>query len=324
VSLFFLFVQFEFTHAIGPHAGRYVVESGGRRSPPLPAGQLTALEARNREAAGVSRDIGAADVLVVGVVSAPASRPKILRRARLIDPAALPAEVPLSLVTYVRGTEPTADGREAKRALEHLRFSDEEQQSWVAEGLTILNTAIRAHRAGAHDPYALEVTRRDARRIRIGYGSTEDVQAGRWLEAIELAEPPGPKPSRIERLRPAEAVAAALTGESSVLESEDVLLRALIDLDNGRSRAAAFQVGAAMRLLPKELGVTAPELGRLEWHARRAEELEAAAGTSELGDAEISDLEAVIVAVDEALEARRYEQVAEAVEDRGSPGPQGP
>jgi hypothetical protein len=26
VSLFFLFVQFEFTHAVGPHAGRYLVQ----------------------------------------------------------------------------------------------------------------------------------------------------------------------------------------------------------------------------------------------------------------------------------------------------------
>ena len=315
MSLFFLFVQFEFTHAIGPHAGRYIVETG-ERAQAIPAAQRTALEVRNRDAAGVSRDIGAADVLVVGVVSAPASRPKILRRARVVERGAPPAEVPLSLVTYVKGTEPFADTREAKRALENVRFSEREQQLWVERGLTILNAAIRAYRAGAQDPYALEVTRRDARKVRIGYGSTEDVQDGSWLEAIELADPPAPKPSRIERLRPAEAVAAALAGESTVLESEDVLLRALIDLDNGRARAAAFQVAAAMRLLSSELGVGAPELARLAGHARRADELEAAAAASELGATEISDLEAVIAAVDEALEARRYGEVADAVAGR--------
>jgi len=27
VSLFFLFVQFEFTHALGPHAARYIVDA---------------------------------------------------------------------------------------------------------------------------------------------------------------------------------------------------------------------------------------------------------------------------------------------------------
>jgi hypothetical protein len=311
VNLYFLFVQFEFTHAIGPHAGRYVVETGGERAQPVAAAQRTAVEVRNRDAAGVSRDIGAADVLVVGVVSAPAGRRPILRRARPVDPGAPPAEVPLSIVSFVKGTEPIADRREAQRRLEDIRFSEEAQRPWVEEGLVILNTAIRAYRAGTHDPYALEVTRRDARRIRIGYGSTEDVGAGTWTGAIELAEPSGPKPKRIERLRPAEAVAAVLSGRSHVLESEDLLLRALIDLDNGRARAAAFQVGAAMRLLLTELREIAPELAPLELHARRVEELESAAGTGGLGAGEIADLEAVIEAIDVALDTWRYESAAD-------------
>jgi hypothetical protein len=213
-------------------------------------------------------------------------------------------------VTYVNGTEPISVRREAQRRLETVRFSEAEQRPWVDKGLVILNTAIRAHRAGTRDPYALEVTRRDARRVRIGYGSTEDVQSGTWLEAIELAEPAVRKPNRTERLRPAEAVAAVLTGQARVLEAEDLLLRALIDLDNGRSRAAAFQVGAAMRLLPDELGPDAPELRALDWQLRRTSELEAAAGLGELSDADLADLEAVIASVDEALDARRYESTA--------------
>jgi hypothetical protein len=79
VSLVFLFIQFEFTHAVGPHAARYVVDSrvlpdasgvsssidarnGDGRGPRDPA-----LDARNRQLAGVSRGIGSSDVLVVGV-----------------------------------------------------------------------------------------------------------------------------------------------------------------------------------------------------------------------------------------------------------------
>jgi hypothetical protein len=320
VSLFFLFVQFEFTHALGPHAARYVVDAeiaGGRTLNPAeaPVGRAdhaadSALEARNRAAAGVTRGIGVADVLVVGVLGAPASRPRVLRRARYEKQPAAAAEVPLSLVTFVKGTAPLGDEREAKRRLEEIRFSEEQQNAWVQEALGVLNVAIRAHRAGAHDPYAIEVTLRDARRVRIGYGATEQVQEGRWQDALELTPPAGRRSTRIERLRPPEAVAAVLSGRSKVLEAEDVLLRALVDLDNHRTRAAAFQVGAAIRLLPLELGPDSwdaiPGLRSLEPRAERTAELEAAAGSRELDGTEVGELEAIIDAIDGVLDGWRY------------------
>jgi hypothetical protein len=321
VSLFFLFVQFEFTHALGPHAARYVVDAqiAGDRSldaTHAPASEadenaISALEARNQEAAGVTRQIGAADVLVVGVVAAPASRPRLLRRARYVEEPAAPAEVPLSLVTFVKGTEPLSVEREAKQRLDAIRFSEEHQSSFVEEALRVLNVAIRAHRAGAHDPYAIEVTLRDARRVRIGYGATDQVQEGRWEAALELPPPAGPRSTRIERLRPAEAVAAVLSGRSRMLEAEDLLLRAFVDLDNHRSRGAAFQVGAAIRLLPLELGPDAsdeiPGLRSLEPRVTRTAELEAAAAERELDASEVGELEAIIDAVDDVLDRWRYQ-----------------
>jgi hypothetical protein len=267
---------------------------------------------RNRDVAGVTRDIGVADVLVVGIVSAStASAPRLRRRARYVEALAKPAEVPLSVVTFVRGTSPISDERDATQRLDAIRVSDDEQDVWVTEGLAVLNVAIRAYRAGAHDPYATEVTRRDARRIRIGFGTTEQVQDGQWRLAVELAPPPGRRTKRIERLRPAEAVAAVLSGRSAVLESEDLLLRALVDLDNGRTRAAAHQVGAAMRLLPLELG-SASEEGVPDFSsiATRAAELEGITGGRRLTTDEVADLEAIIDAVDGALDARRYGQVS--------------
>jgi hypothetical protein len=172
VSLYFLFVQFEFTHALGPHAARYVVDTDRTPEEAQALGTsaeraYSAVEARNRAAAGVTRDTGVADVLVVGVVGAPASRMRILRRARYVEQSAPAAEVPLTLVTFVKGTAPLSDKRQAKQQLDAIRFSDERQNAFVDEGLGILNTAIRAHRAGTHDPYAIEVTLRDARRVRI-------------------------------------------------------------------------------------------------------------------------------------------------------------
>jgi hypothetical protein len=137
------------------------------------------------------------------------------------------------------------------------------------------------------------------------------VQEGGWEAALELSPATGRRSTRIERLRPAEAVAAVLSGRSSVLEADDLLLRALVDLDNRRTRGAAFQVGAAVRLLPLELGPdswdTVPGLRSLEPRAHRAAELEAAASSRELDREEVGELEAIIDAVDGALERWRYE-----------------
>jgi hypothetical protein len=303
--LYFLFVQFEFTHAVGPHAARYIVERGSSQ----PAGRLpadgesprTLIETRNEDVAGVSRRIGAADVLVVGVVPAPAMRPRLLRRARPIEDSTAPATVPLSLVTFVKGTMPFDDEREANRRLETIRASEEHQDAYVAEALDVLNLAIRAYRSGAPDPYAVEVTRRDARCVRIGYGQTQDVQDGQWRAALELPPPRGPRAGRTLRLRPAEAVAAVLSGRATVLEADDVLARALIDLDNHRTRAAAVQLGAALKLLPGELAASWSE------NAQRAVDLESAAADRALDDAEAAELESIIESLQAALGTWRYE-----------------
>jgi hypothetical protein len=318
MSLFFLFVQFEFTHAVGPHAGRYVVsatpspEDSTASAAEGPPARLSVLETRNRDVAGVTRDIGGSDVLVMGVISAStASMPRLRRKARPAESDAQPADVPLSVVTFVRGTEPIPEQRSAAQLLDAIRGSEQEQNAWVAEGLKVLNTAIRAHRAGAHDPYAIEVTRRDARRIRVGFGSTEEVGDGRWTQALQLPPPPGRRTKRVERLRPSEAVAAVLSGRTAVLESEDLLLRALVDLDNNRTRAAAYQVGAALRLLPGELGREVwegtPEAVAL---AARAADLEKTASARALEAGEVAELEEILDAVDGALDTLRYERVS--------------
>jgi hypothetical protein len=305
----------EFTHAVGPHAGRYVVEPGLLRSTSPTSGGSPdpALDTRNQAVAGVSKGVGDSDVLVVGIAGAPAGRVRLLRKARQVKPEAAPSEVPLSIVTFIKGTQPLQERREAARRLDELRFSEEHQKRWVDDALQVLNLAIRAYRAGAPDPYALEVTRRDAREVRIGYGTTEQVQNGHWEEAVELPPPAQRRTKRIERLRPAEAVASVLSGHATVLGAEDLFARALIDLDNDRPRAAAFQVGAAISLLGAEARSIGdhggPDLGPLTQHAARARELERIAAERELDRAEIEALEAIIDGVESALDAWRYGQL---------------
>jgi len=296
VGLLFEFVQFEFTHGVGPPAGRYIVHNDDAATAAKPA-------PGRRPVTGVTRGVGEADVLVIGVVGAPAGRPRLRRKAREAADGAAPADVPLLLATFVAGSTPISSANEAHAALEKVRASEERQELWVDEGLRVLNVAIRAYRAGAHDPYAIEVSARDARRVRIGFGTADDVQHGRWREALELPEPLTPRSDRFERLRPSEAVATVLSGRGRVLEGEDVILRALVDLDHGRTRAAAHQASAAMRLFEHELDH--PKLAGL---AERAEQLAGHATRGPLDDAQVEDLERLIASIDDIVDAWRYEQ----------------
>jgi hypothetical protein len=308
VALLFEFVQFEFTHAIGPPAARYLVQPDGVA--PEPREEDDPRSSRRRVVTGETKGVGVADVLVVGVVPARPTVPRIRRKARDAESAAPPADVPLAVITFVKGTVPLDSDREAERRFELVRGSEEEQQRWVDEGLRVLNAAIRAYRAGARDPYAIEVDRRDMRRVRIGYGSTDDVQVGGWRAAFELPPPLRTRTKRVDRLRPSEAVASVLSGRGRVLEAEDVILRALVDLDQGRTRAAAHQVRAAMILFLDELGAEAPT-GRnrpmLESLAEQAEQLAAAASAGALDSAQVEELEGLIDAMDDLVDAWRYQ-----------------
>ena len=311
MSLFFPFVQFEFTHAVGPHAGRYLVQPSllGEHSCD-PASLEPRVDARNRQVAGVGHGVGASDVLVVGVVGVPAGERRRPRRARPAQRETSPATVPLSVVTFVRGTSPFEAERTAASRLEETRLSETEQLRWVKHGLTVLNLAIRGYRTGAPDPYALEMTRRDARCIRIGYGTTEDVQDGRWQAAFELPGDPQARSERIERLRPYEAVAAVLSGKNEVLEAEDLLSRALIDLDQRRNRGAAFGAAAALALLRSELGCNSAAGAKpsdLESLASRAERLARAAAAGPLDAGQVSELESIIEAAAHVLDSWRYQ-----------------
>ncbi len=321
MTLHFLFAQFEFTHAVGPYAGRYVV--GPQRPTPgvvpdgIPVGAgahdaETAVEARNRDVAGVTRGIGDSDVLVIGVRGTPVKAQRgVLRRARVAaaEDDRKPSSVPISVVTFIAATDPLPSATDASRRLDEIRFSDAEQSHWVRRGLNALNLAVRAYRLRAPDPYAIEVTRRDARLVLIGYGTTMEVQNGRYTTAIEVPPTPTGRRSRFERLRPEEAVASVLAGYQPLFEAEDVLSRSLIDLDNGRTRAAAVQTAAGMQLLRDEVfGLEDPhqvDTAKLAEHSRVAHALAAAATLGQLTSDQIAQLEAVVDGVGEILDTWR-------------------
>jgi hypothetical protein len=300
----FGFVQFEFTHAIGPHAGRYVVAH-----PALVDADGAALRAeelpRRQALTGVTMEPAMADVLAITVLAAPAARQKLRRRSKEVEAVDKPAEVPILLATFVRGTEPIKDAARADELLEAIANDEDSQQAWIAEGLEVLNRAIRAYRAGAHDPYVTEVAHRDARRVRIGYGAADEVADAGWTRAIVLPPLAGGKGSRAERLAPSEVTADVLAGRGTVLESEDVLLRAWVDLDHDRPRAAALQAQAALRLLAIEL----PDAD-LDDLRERAATLLAAALEDAGGTTLVEELERLLAKVDRSIERWRYEALA--------------
>jgi hypothetical protein len=169
-------------------------------------------------------------------------------RADAEDQAAEPVEV--TRVTVIPG-EPLEDTGAAQKWLSGCR-DPAVASAEVESALRLVNRAIQAYRVSAADPYAGDVARAQARRVRLGFGSGDELVEGRWRDAVAVpleAEPGG----RRRMLAPQEQLAGILSGRREVHPSEDMLLRARADLDQGRAREAALQTQAALAALNAEL-----------------------------------------------------------------------
>ena len=123
----------------------------------------------------------------------------------------------------------------------------------LAAGVAVLNRALHAYRLAAADPHVHGIGRRDALVARLGYGAGEEVADGLWTDARELIDA-GSGRRRSRRMPAAQArLAALLTGRHTPLASEELALRARLDLDEGRAREAALQVLVALDAALAEL-----------------------------------------------------------------------
>jgi hypothetical protein len=185
---------------------------------------------------------------------------------------------------------------DAPRAAAWLKRAGESE---LADGLTVLNRALHAHRLASADPRAHGVARADALVARLGYGAGEQVADGLWTDAREVTDP-APRRRR-SRIPAAQArLAALLTGKERALACEELALRARLDLDEGRERAAALQVlialDAALAELPADPAapVLADRLEELrELHAGVA----AAAQAALRGESSADEREATALAL---------------------------
>jgi hypothetical protein len=123
----------------------------------------------------------------------------------------------------------------------------------LAAGLAVLNRALYLYRLAAADPHVHGVGRRDPLVARLGYGAGEEVADGLWTEGRELIAA-GPRRRRSRVPAAPARLAALLTGRRAPLASEELALRARLDLDEGRTREAALQVLVALDATVAELG----------------------------------------------------------------------
>lgn len=198
---------------------------------------------------------GEESVLVLQRVGAPAAGRR-RRRPRRVEAGDEPATVTLTRATAIRAFAPLADEAEAARWLDEACEAEDTVDVLVDEGLALLNRALHAQAVAAASPRAnSELGAETAERTLVGYGSGEEVAAGRFRDAH--AVDPGPRVSRRSRreeeLRPQERVAALLGGREQLDACETLLLRARADLDAGRDREAALQLRVGLEALLVEL-----------------------------------------------------------------------
>jgi hypothetical protein len=220
----FRFAQFELPWALGPPDGRYLLRAEG--DPP---------------------DAAPAHVLVIATLGAPERR-RLQKHKRQAEPEPEPEPVVTGRATVIEVGEPLRGNAAARAWLATAGEPD------LAAGLAVLNRALHAFRLVTADPYLTPVDRSQTLVARIGYGAGEQVADGLWTEASELSERSGRR-RRSAVLAPQARLAAALSGRELSLASQELTLRARLDLDHGRSREAALQVLVALDAALAELAL---------------------------------------------------------------------
>lgn len=247
-------------------------------------------------------------MLICSTLGAPVRRRR--RRRTRLGPVGAGEEPELALTRLTVVTPEDLGGAdEAARWLERLAAEPEVAEAFVAEAVRLINRAIRSHATAAQDPYVSEVSAARAVATRIGYGGGDQVADGHWTDAREL-ERGEPRRRRAESLQPQERVAAVLGGRDEVAACEPLLLRARLDLDQGRNREAALQLDAGLRALLAAASEGAGARQREDIEALRVREPEVAAAAAdalrgELGTERARMLSEVAAICERALRRRR-------------------
>lgn len=206
-------------------------------------------------------------VLVVETLGAPPPAARRRRAPRPVERAEPPESVPLSRATAVLAHSPFDSEAEAGAWLDRIAAGPEELERLLGEAVVLLNMAIHAGAVARGDPRPAEVDAERALRVRIGYGTGEEVAAGRFSIAREVdvrAARGSRRRRREEDLRPQERLAAVLGARERLDACETLVLRARADLDAGRVREAALQLRVGLEALLPELAGALQDPGHEE------------------------------------------------------------
>jgi hypothetical protein len=127
----------------------------------------------------------------------------------------------------------------------------------VRAATRIVNRALGALRAGARDPLVQDIGASRALAVRLGHGTGDELADGRWTEARELARP---RRGRLDDVDPQTRVAAVLAGRDQVHPAETLMLRARLDVQQGRRAEARYGLRAARAALGEEPAARQKEL----------------------------------------------------------------
>jgi hypothetical protein len=237
-------------------------------------------------------------VVVINAMHAPRrSRVRGRRPARAVPGTAEPEPVPITRATVI-AAEPFADARAAEQWIGDCARSRDAGTAEIDSALALVNVVVSAHRVAAHDPYARDVVAADVHRVRLGYGTGDEIVEGGWRDAYVFPRERAKLRGRRRMLSPQEEMAGMLSGRRPPgRPSEELLLRARLDLEHGRMVEAALVVRAAVQALTAE---GHPGEGSA------ADRLAQAALTGELSDEQLEELADLVRGLQRAARRRRY------------------
>jgi len=273
----FGFAQMEFGFLLGPGDGRFLIRAEPAADPQA--------------------------VLVLSTLAAPERRRLRGRRGTLVEEG-VPEPVPTTRSTVVKAT-PFGSDDEAADWLEDLRRDSQRADSELDWGFGVLNRALHAYRVARADPYVRDVGVDQTLVVRLGYGVGEEIVEGRYAAAWELPRA-GARTVKRSMEAPEERFAAVLGGRETALACEELVLRARMDLDGGRSREAALQARVALEALLAELGkLPGDRRGPLEADRGPVSEAANAALGGPLSEELRDGLDASVARIEAALRTRR-------------------
>lgn len=239
-----------------------------------------------------------------------AARASRLRRGRPVTlaPGDVDAEpVPITRATVI-AAEPFADEEQARTWLGACGGrGDDQAEDEVRWAIEHLNVVVAAYRVAAGDAHARDVSGAQALRVRLGYGSGPELVNGAWNDALLMPRDQGASRVRRRMLSPEEELAGILTGRRPRgFPSEELLMRARLDLDAGRHVEAALQARVAAEALAAELEGGDAAAAAVARHAEAVAQLSRTALSTGLAAAEVGELERMVAELERTVRRRRY------------------